>query len=106
MLMCMPRTARLSRSSAVRNRTISWKDFESGKIELKLAPGLSARGFFELVLQNTMEGFFADPLYGGNKGLAGWKLVGFPGARYDYRDHVDKHNVPYPRGPVSIYGET
>jgi gluconate 2-dehydrogenase gamma chain len=79
---------------------------ESGKIELKLASGLSTRSFFELVLGNTMEGFFADPLYGGNKGLVGWKLVGFPGARYDYRDHVDKHNVPYPRGPVSIYGET
>lgn len=79
---------------------------ESGKVALELSDDLSARGFFELVLQNTMEGFFADPLYGGNKGMAGWKLVGFPGARYDYRDHVDKHNVPYPRGPISIYGET
>ena len=79
---------------------------ESGKVELKLGSGLPTRGFFDLVLENTMEGFFADPLYGGNKGLTGWKLVGFPGARYDYRDHVDKHNVPYPRGPVSIYGET
>ena len=78
---------------------------ESGQIDLKLAQGLSTRAFFELVLQNTMEGFFADPLYGGNKGMAGWKLVGFPGARYDYRDHIDKHNVPYPRGPISIYGE-
>ena len=46
-----------------------------------------------------MEGFFADPLYGGNKDMAAWKMVGFPGARYDYRDHIDKHNVPYPRGP-------
>ncbi len=79
---------------------------ESGKIELKLPSGLNTKSFFDLVLENTMEGFFADPLYGGNKGLAGWKLVGFPGARYDYRDHVDKHNVPYPHGPVSIYGET
>ena len=70
---------------------------ESGQIDLKLAQGLSTRAFFELVLQNTMEGFFADPLYGGNKGMAGWKLVGFPGARYDYRDHIDKHNVPYPQ---------
>ena len=78
---------------------------ESGKIDLKLAHGLSTRAFFELVLQNTMEGFFADPLYGGNKDMAGWKLVGFPGARYDYRDHIDKHNAPYPRGPISIYGE-
>ena len=78
---------------------------EKGEIDLKLPHGLSSRAFFELVLQNTMEGFFADPLYGGNKGMAGWKLVGFPGARYDYRDHIEKHNVPYPKGPVSIYGE-
>jgi gluconate 2-dehydrogenase gamma chain len=80
-------------------------DLEGGKIDLKLAQGLGTRAFFELLLQNTMEGFFADPLYGGNKGMAGWKLVGFPGARYDYRDHIEKHNVPYPKGPVSIYGE-
>lgn len=23
--------------------------------------------------------------------VAGWKLLGFPGARYDYRDWVDRH---------------
>jgi gluconate 2-dehydrogenase gamma chain len=74
-------------------------------ITLKLKPGFSTKEFFELVLQNTMEGFFADPLYGGNKGMASWKMIGFPGARYDYRDHIGKHNQPYPRGPVSIYGE-
>jgi gluconate 2-dehydrogenase gamma chain len=76
---------------------------EGGKLTL---PGVDAKTFFGQLLQNSIESFFADPLYGGNKGLVGWKLVGFPGARYDYRDHVDKHNVPYPRGPVSIYGET
>ena len=43
---------------------------EGGKITLKLAPGFTTRAFFELVLQNTMEGFFADPLYGGNKDMA------------------------------------
>ncbi len=78
---------------------------DTGKIVLKLKPGFSTREFFELVLQNTMEGFFADPLYGGNRGMASWKMLGFPGARYDYRDHIDKHNVRYPRDPVSIYGE-
>jgi gluconate 2-dehydrogenase gamma chain len=77
---------------------------DTGKITLKLTPGFSTKEFFELVLQNAMEGFFADPLYGGNKGMASWKMIGFPGARYDYRDHIDKHNQPYPRGPVSIYG--
>jgi gluconate 2-dehydrogenase gamma chain len=77
---------------------------ESGKVELKLAAGFNTRGFFDLLLQNTMEGFFADPLYGGNKGMASWKMIGFPGARYDYRAYVGKHNQPYPHGPVSIYG--
>ena len=78
---------------------------DGGKITLKLRDGFSTKEFFELVLQNTMEGFFADPLYGGNRGMVSWKMLGFPGARYDYRDHIGKHNVPYPRGPVSIYGE-
>ena len=77
---------------------------ESGKITLKLAKGFNTRSFFDLLLQNTMEGMFADPLYGGNRDMAGWKLVGFPGARYDYRDYVGKHNQPYPLPPVSIYG--
>jgi gluconate 2-dehydrogenase gamma chain len=80
------------------------KGLESGAIDLKLHSGADTRAFFELVLQNTMEGFFADPLYGGNRGMASWKMLGFPGARYDYRDHIAKHNVPYPRGPISIYG--
>jgi gluconate 2-dehydrogenase gamma chain len=74
---------------------------EKGEIELKDADG---KDFFETVLANTMEGFFADPIYGGNRDMAGWKLVGFPGARYDYRDHVAKHNQPYPLPPVSILG--
>ena len=76
---------------------------DGGKIALRLKPGFSTKQFFELVLQNTMEGFFADPLYGGNRNMASWKMIGFPGARYDYRDHIDQHNVPYPRPPVSIY---
>jgi gluconate 2-dehydrogenase gamma chain len=77
---------------------------ESGAISLKLAPGFSTRSFFDLLLQNTMEGFFADPLYGGNRGMVAWKMIGFPGARYDYREYITKYNQPYPLGPVSIYG--
>ena len=77
---------------------------ESGKITLKLAAGFNSRSFFDLILQNTMEGFFADPLYGGNRGMASWKMIGFPGARYDYREFVEKHNQLYPYGPISIYG--
>ena len=56
--------------------------------------------------RTRMEGFFADPIYGGNRDMAGWKLVGFPGARYDYRDWVERHNEPYPLPPVSIMGRS
>src|SRR4029453_873585 len=40
----------------------------------------SAQAFFNTVRTHTMEGLFADPVYGGNKDFAGWRLVGFPGA--------------------------
>jgi gluconate 2-dehydrogenase gamma chain len=76
-------------------------DMETGKINL---PGVSIQAFFEVLLQNTIEGFFADPLYGGNRDMVGWRLIGFPGARYDYRDFVAKHGQPFPLPPVSILG--
>jgi gluconate 2-dehydrogenase gamma chain len=74
---------------------------ESGSIALK---DVDAKEFFALLLQNTQEGFFADPVYGGNRDMAGWKLIGFPGARYDYRDWIERHNEPYPLPPVGIMG--
>ncbi len=60
--------------------------------------------FFTLLLQNVMEGFFCDPLYGGNRGMAGWKLIGFPGARYDQTAFVTNFGQPYPLPPVGISG--
>lgn len=77
------------------------KGLEDGSISLV---GADAKSFFALVLQNTQEGFFADPIYGGNKNMVGWKMIGFPGARYDYRDWIDRHNQRYPLPPVSIMG--
>jgi gluconate 2-dehydrogenase gamma chain len=76
---------------------------ENGEIKLKDGSG---KAFFEEILAGAIEGFFADPIYGGNRDMAGWKLIGFPGARYDYRDHVAKHNQPYPLPPVSILGRS
>jgi gluconate 2-dehydrogenase gamma chain len=74
---------------------------EKGPIHLE---GVSAAAFFELLLRNTKEGFFADPVYGGNRDMVGWRMIGFPGARYDYRDWIDRHNEAYPRPPVGIRG--
>lgn len=72
---------------------------ESGTLDLK---GPSSKAFFQLLWQNTKEGFFADPVYGGNRGMAGWKMIGFPGARYNYLDWVERHNEHYPKPPIGI----
>nr|WP_283776354.1 gluconate 2-dehydrogenase subunit 3 family protein [Stappia sp. WLB 29] len=65
---------------------------------------VSAKTFFDLVLENTVEGFFADPLYGGNRDMVGWRYVGFPGTRYDYRDFVGHNGAAIPLEPVSLQG--
>ena len=36
--------------------------------------------------------------------MCSWKMIGFPGARYDYSDWVGRHNERYPFPPVSIAG--
>ena len=38
----------------------------------------------EQAREHVLEGLFADPLYGGNRDLIGWRLVGFPGAQWGY----------------------
>jgi gluconate 2-dehydrogenase gamma chain len=75
-----------------------------GQMETGALPlhGVSSKAFFQVLLQNTKEGFFADPVYGGNRDMVGWKMIGFPGARYDYRDWIGRHNEPYPRPPIGI----
>ena len=65
--------------------------------------GLPSQTFFSMLWSNTREGFFSDPLHGGNKGLVGWKLIGFPGARADFMDWVER-DEKYPLPPVSIRG--
>jgi gluconate 2-dehydrogenase gamma chain len=78
------------------------KGLEAGNITLDR--GVDAKTFFSMLLQNTKEGYFSDPIYGGNKDMAAWKMIGFPGAHYDYTEWVSRHGerVPYP--PVSFMG--
>jgi gluconate 2-dehydrogenase gamma chain len=74
---------------------------EKGEVVLE---NFSSKMLFSAIHSNTLEGFFADPIYGGNRDMAGWKLIGFPGARYDYRDVMDKPNQAYTLPPVSLQG--
>jgi gluconate 2-dehydrogenase gamma chain len=74
---------------------------EKGEVKL---PGFDSKMLFTAVYTNTIEGYFADPIYGGNRDMAGWKLVGFPGVRYDFRDVIDKPNQVYGLPPVAMQG--
>jgi gluconate 2-dehydrogenase gamma chain len=75
------------------------KGLEDGSFALE---GTNAKAFFRLILQDTQNGFFADPIYGGNRDMVAWKMIGFPGAHYDYRDWIDKHNQRVTLPPVGI----
>jgi gluconate 2-dehydrogenase gamma chain len=77
------------------------RGLESGDIKLD---GADSKTFFTMFWQNVQEGFFSDPIYGGNRDMAGWKLIGFPGARYDYRPYVKKHGEKLALAPVGIKG--
>jgi gluconate 2-dehydrogenase gamma chain len=61
---------------------------ESGKAEFA---GFDAKEFFEALLAIVMEGFFADPYYGGNRDLAGWKMLGYPGLMADYQAAIETY---------------
>jgi gluconate 2-dehydrogenase gamma chain len=74
---------------------------DEGDVEFE---GLSAKAFFDFVHEITIEGFFADPIYGGNRDMAGWRLVGFPGARYDYRDYLAHNGAAIEMPPVGLMG--
>jgi gluconate 2-dehydrogenase gamma chain len=65
--------------------------------------GLPARTFFEVVYQTVMEGLFADPIYGGNRGKAAWKMLGFPGVIANHRQNIVVYkNQRFPGEPTGI----
>lgn len=75
---------------------------EKGDIHL---PGAPSKEFFKILWENTMEGYLADPLYGGNQHFAGWKLIGFPGPRYNYTDYIEQYGKRFPLPTVGLMGE-
>lgn len=73
----------------------------SGKLAFE--SGLPARVFWTTVYQTVMEGMFSDPIYGGNRDKAGWKMIGFPGVIEVNRENVAKYlDKPFPTNPLSI----
>jgi gluconate 2-dehydrogenase gamma chain len=65
--------------------------------------GLPVRVFWTTVYQTVMEGMFSDPIYGGNRNKAGWRMIGFPGALAVNRENVEKYrDKKFPVDPVGI----
>jgi gluconate 2-dehydrogenase gamma chain len=59
--------------------------------------------FFQLLHGHTVEGVFCDPLHGGNIGMVGWRLIGFPGPAMSYRYQIDKYyGKTYSAPPKSL----
>jgi gluconate 2-dehydrogenase gamma chain len=56
--------------------------------------------FFNTIRTHTMEGMFADPIYGGNKDFAGWRLVGFPGAQVMFTPIDLQNKQAFTRAPM------
>ena len=75
------------------------KELEAGGKDLG---GVSSDTFFTHLWELTLEGFFSDPVYGGNRGMVSWRMIGFPGAYASYYDLVDKHGIKVDRPPMSI----
>lgn len=87
-------------------KTDMLQNLQAGKIDFAAfgEEVMGAKLFFGELLKNTRNGYLADPIYGGNKGMKAWIAIGFPGARASYLEWVAQHNVKYPLGPVSLSG--
>ena len=71
---------------------------ENGEVKIDSVP---SKVFFESLWSLTLEGYFSDPVYGGNKDMVAWRMIGFPGAYANFYHLVDQHGMDYNRAPIS-----
>ena len=82
------------------DRDAALKAMDDGKAQFE---HFGAKAFADRIIAMVMEGFFSDPMYGGNRDKAGWKMLGFPGLPATYADKVDQYyNKQYVAPPRSI----
>ena len=71
-----------------KEREDALKALETGKAELD---DFDRREFFDALLTLVMEGFLADPIYGGNRNKSAWKMIGYPGLPALYANSIDEY---------------
>lgn len=67
-------------------------DFAAAPARRQDAALAKAGPFLDLLYEHTIEGLYSNPEYGGNRGLAGWRDIGYPG---------DSQPAGYPAARVS-----
>ncbi|PSL50631.1 gluconate 2-dehydrogenase gamma chain [Salsuginibacillus halophilus] len=73
--------------------------FEAGDIEME---GINATTFFGMLRQATLEGVYADPVYGGNRNMGGWRLKDYPGAQMAYIQMIEEDEF-VEMDPISLH---
>jgi gluconate 2-dehydrogenase gamma chain len=68
----------------------------------RILGGVPSDVFFAHLWDCTVEGFFSDPVYGGNANMVAWRMIGFPGAYASYYDLVDQHGIRVDHLPMSL----
>jgi gluconate 2-dehydrogenase gamma chain len=85
----------------VATQTAALNDIRLGRAVIPLAgsTGFASADFYTMFRQNVLEGMLADPAYGGNQNMVGWKWIGFPGDPMRRGDPYYKYiftDKPYP----------
>jgi gluconate 2-dehydrogenase gamma chain len=81
-------------------RDAALKDLDAGKAKLRNFDG---KQFVDALLRICMEGFFSDPIYGGNRNKVSWRMVGYPGLPAVYSTLIESYrNKRYVVEPQSI----
>jgi gluconate 2-dehydrogenase gamma chain len=99
----IPKVEKVVVNTSVGSQADVKQALEDAKIELANAP---AKEFFTMLWENTGEGFFADPIYGGNRDFTGWKLIGYPGPRYNYVNEIEQYGKRYAMPTVGLAGRS
>ena len=78
-------------------------DVRGGKAPFASVP---AGAWLSQALNDTIEGYFSDPIHGGNAGMGSWKMIGFPGPFRIYSHEIEKHRgrkfVDAPKGIADL----
>ncbi|SFE56466.1 gluconate 2-dehydrogenase subunit 3 family protein [Alteribacillus iranensis] len=73
--------------------------FDNDEVDMSV---ISSSLFFELLRTMTFEGVYADPLYGGNKDMQGWKMKEYPGVQMSYTEEIESEDF-VEMDPVSLH---